>query len=302
MGRERRAGRGRRQRSSPPGRACRRRGPARRHWPGEGARHNAARAIGGLLARGGWSAPEAKLFIQAVAKAAGDEEWQDRERAVSDSFDTVARGDRTTGLPTLAEAVGEKVARRAFEWLGLSARRRAPGNGTDPADDWRSRCIRGDYGEILPIIANALIAMRADPTLKEIVALDEMMRAPIFMHPIGGKAPGFTPRPVTDADVTLLQEALQHAGLPRLTKDCVHQAVDVRAVECAFHPVRDYLNALEWDGAPRLPTWLAKYFGADEGEYGATIGTMFMVAMVARVFKPGVKADYMPCSRASRGR
>src|SRR4051794_33629514 len=50
-----------------------------RHWPGEGARHNAARAIGGLLARGGWSAPEAKLFIQAVAKAAGDEEWQDRD-------------------------------------------------------------------------------------------------------------------------------------------------------------------------------------------------------------------------------
>jgi len=100
-----------------------------------------------------------------------------------------------------------------------------------------------DDGKPLPILANALIALRGDPRLKEIVALDEMLRAPILKHSVSGSSPDFALRPVTDEDVTEIQEMLQHAGLLRLTKDCAHQAVDLRAVECRFHPVRDYLNA-----------------------------------------------------------
>jgi predicted P-loop ATPase len=73
----------------------------------------------------------------------------------------------------------------------------------------------------------------------------------------------------------------------------VHQAVDLRARERAFHPVREYLHSLEWDGTERLPTWLACYLGAEDNEYTRRIGPMFLEMMVARVIEPGCKADYM---------
>jgi predicted P-loop ATPase len=60
-----------------------------------------------------------------------------------------------------------------------------------------------------------------------------------------------------------------------------------------FHPVREYLDGLKWDGTPRLATWLSYYLGADESEYVETVGKAFFIALVARIFKLGCKQDYM---------
>jgi predicted P-loop ATPase len=145
---------------------------------------------------------------------------------------------------------------------------------------------------------NVMLALRNDPRISELFAYDDMLRVPILRAPV----PGIfmqdydadpLPRPVRDADVTALQEWLQRAGIETLGKDVVHQAVDQRARERWFHPVRDYLNALMWDGDSRLPTWLSVYLGGVDSEYHRTIGPMFLVMIVARIFAPGCKADYM---------
>jgi predicted P-loop ATPase len=93
--------------------------------------------------------------------------------------------------------------------------------------------------------------------------------------------------------VSQLQERLQHMGMPRIGKEPTHQAVDQRAQERAFHPVPNYLDGLRWDRKPRLDNWLADYLGANRTDYAAGIGRMFFVAMIARIYKPGCKADYM---------
>ena len=102
----------------------------------------------------------------------------------------------------------------------------------------------GESGRPLAILANALIALRA--VMPNAFAFDEMLRAPLLMQALEDK-PGFTPRPVTDVDVGIVQDRLQHLGLKRLSKDVTHQAVEIRAHECRFHPVRDYLEDLKWD-------------------------------------------------------
>ena len=111
----------------------------------------------------------------------------------------------------------------------------------------------------------------------------------------------FQPRPCTDVDVGIAQERLQQLGLKRVSKDVVHQAVEIRSHECRFHPVRDYLESLCWDGIERLPGLFPLYFGADDTEYARAVGHMFLVSMVARIFEPGCKADHLPVIEGHQG-
>lgn len=166
-----------------------------------------------------------------------------------------------------------------------------------PRPGWIKNCQKNQNGEPLPNLANGLLALREDARLRDLFAYDEMLRAAILTQPVPSRnieeIPEMLPRAIRDTDVTAVQEMLQLAGLRRISKDAIHQAVDLRAQERAFHPVRDYLNALVWDGKPRLRSCLSRYFGAEDSPYTAQIGTMFMIAMVARIFEPGAKCDYM---------
>jgi predicted P-loop ATPase len=162
---------------------------------------------------------------------------------------------------------------------------------------WIKKCIVG-RGEPLPILANALIALEA--TMPATFGYDEMMRAPILLVPLKPEA-GFIPRTVGDVDVGLVQEKLQHLGLRRITKDTVHQAVDIRASERRFHPVRNYLNSLRWDGKARMAKFACVYLGSEPTPYADQIGSMFLISMVARIFDPGCKVDHMLVLEGSQG-
>src|SRR5205823_6384750 len=127
-------------------------------------------------------------------------------------------------------------------------KKRSSGNGHDaaPPPPWLGHCLKSETNKPISVLANALLALRHEPTLKDLFAYDQMLCAPMLVRPLDSE-PDFTMRPVTDVDVTLLQERLQYLGLTRLSKDITHQAVDARAEELSFHPVRDYLTTLTWD-------------------------------------------------------
>jgi predicted P-loop ATPase len=60
-----------------------------------------------------------------------------------------------------------------------------------------------------------------------------------------------------------------------------------------FHPVRDYLSGLWWDGEPRIDRLFIDYLGAEDTAYTRTVTRKMLVAAVARVSCPGVKFDEM---------
>jgi predicted P-loop ATPase len=195
-------------------------------------------------------------------------------------------------------ACEEADAKRASELAARALskqRRERNGNGsaTDHATkpDWLKKCIKGTKGQgPVPNLANVMIALRGSPSLVHAFAYDEMLRTTMLLQEKGRR---IEPRPVQDTDIYRLQEYVQRAGLKNVAAEAVHAAVDLRGRECAFHPVLDYLNALKWDDSPRLENWLARYLGAEVTAYTAQIGQMFLISMVARIFKPGCKADYM---------
>jgi predicted P-loop ATPase len=169
--------------------------------------------------------------------------------------------------------------------------------GRDESTAWLAKCVT-ENGRPLPILANALVAMQA--LMPQVFGYDEMLRAPMLMLPLKNES-GFMPRAVRDVDVGLVQEKLQHLGLKRISKDTVHQAVDMHAHDRPFHPVRYYLDGLIWDRKPRLSKLLPAYFGAPAGVYAEKIGAMFLISMVARVYAPGSKVDHMPVLEGPQG-
>jgi hypothetical protein len=151
----------------------------------------------------------------------------------------------------------------------------------EKARNWKGK-LMDTKTAIASNLANAMLGLSHDSALVNALGYDDMLCTTMLMHPLFTSDPAFVPRPVTDADVAAIQKFLQEAGMKRLGRDTTHQAVEARARERAFHPIRDYLNNLKWDRKARLGTWLNVYLGAEENEYTEQIGTMFLISMVAR--------------------
>lgn len=105
----------------------------------------------------------------------------------------------------------------------------------------------------------------------------------------------FTVRRVENNDLTMLEAHLERKESVNPGETKIAKAVEAVGLKNKFHPVRDYFDSLKWDGVPRLVTWLKDYAKAvtEPEAYLAKIGTMWLVAGVARVFEPGIKFDHM---------
>lgn len=173
-----------------------------------------------------------------------------------------------------------------------------PGKLRQPGDDFRNRWQDFETGKPAANLLNARIAVEA--LWPSHFAYDEMLGATVLRESLAPQS-GFQPRPLRDTDVLYVQERLQQAGLKKLSNEDTHRAIDRRAQICRFHPVRDYLDGLAWDGKARLNNLFPDYFGTVRSEYTESIGPMFLISMVARVMDPGCKADHMPIIEGPQG-
>ncbi|MBY0474200.1 MAG: hypothetical protein K2Q13_03950 [Nitrosomonas sp.] len=82
----------------------------------------------------------------------------------------------------------------------------------------------------------------------------------------------------------------------------IREAAEALAHANGFHPVRDYLRSLKWDGVPRADDWICDYIGAPKSAYVMRVSRWFLMGMVARVMEPGVKFDCCLVLEGSQGR
>ena len=123
-------------------------------------------------------------------------------------------------------------------------------------------------------LANVVTALSIRPELAGCVAFDEMAGGTVLRQPLPGQPANFTaPRPWHDHDTTHLQDWLQcTCGMTRVGREAVYDGVDAVARATSFHPVRDYLEGLVWDGMPRLSAWLTTYLSVAPSDYAAQPG------------------------------
>lgn len=68
-----------------------------------------------------------------------------------------------------------------------------------------------------------------------------------------------------------------------------------------FHPVRELLDSLTWDGKEHIRSLLPECLGAEDSDYTYQVMRLWMLGAVSRVYKPGNKFDYTIILQGSQG-
>jgi predicted P-loop ATPase len=142
------------------------------------------------------------------------------------------------------------------------------------------------------ILANAITAFRLAPEWQSVLSYDTFALATQVRHAPPWEGTGPTERAWSPLDDVLAANWLQHNGIT-VGLDTTQMAVEAVAQDACYHPIRDYLNGLNWDGEARIATWLSTYLGVERSPYSEAVGARFLIGAVARVMKPGCKADCM---------
>lgn len=183
------------------------------------------------------------------------------------------------------------------------------GGGDAGADDWKGKLTRTREGFVEGTLHNLLQIIEHDERLAGLFWLNEssnqvlLNRDPPWQ---GGSRDEFT-----DADSCELAAWLQDPDkyYCRCKDDTVLKAVISVARRHRRHPIRDFLNALEWDGTPRVETMLVDLFGAPDNSYSRRAALCFAVGAVARMLwvdpkQPfvGAQVDFMLVLEGEQGK
>lgn len=78
-------------------------------------------------------------------------------------------------------------------------------------------------------------------------------------------------------------------------------ATVLAARENGFHPIREYLEGVAWDGVERIDRLFVDYLGTEDNVYTRQVARLMMIAAVARVFEPGCKWDHAVILEGAQG-
>lgn len=157
---------------------------------------------------------------------------------------------------------------------------------------WKDRLLKaGKRPE--KVITNALIPLREAPQLKGLLSFDGEKLATVFNRaPPWDRDSDWKPRYWKDNDDIHFVEWLQRHQI-MISHKLAGNAAESVAQDHTFYPIKEYLLGLEWDGKPRIDTWLEDFLGVESSEYISAIGPRWLISAVARIMEPGCKADCM---------
>lgn len=187
-----------------------------------------------------------------------------------------------------------------------------PADADNQRQPWRRDLVWGDDG-LKVTKHNMILILENDQPWKGVLAYDEFARQVVKRSapPYGG-----VPGPMGDHDDAELAAWFERKDTYRLSvpTTTAREAALAVAHRHKFHPVRDYLDSLKWDGEVRIPSFFEKYCGVKAAdpeqpelehavprEVIKKFALNFFIASVARIYKPGCKADLMLVLEGEQG-
>lgn len=69
----------------------------------------------------------------------------------------------------------------------------------------------------------------------------------------------------------------------------------------AYHPIKEKIESIKWDGKKRIDKFLANIMKCDNGIYAREVSRMIFYGGISRIYNPGCKFDYMPILVGEQG-
>ena len=154
--------------------------------------------------------------------------------------------------------------------------------------------------KLIQSVKNFEIALDNDNRLKGKIKFDEFSQQTYLMGNTPWEASRNNYRAWSSFDDSALFAILQSDyGLN--SRNDYFDALKNVAMRNRFHPVRDLLNSLKWDGQGHIRGLLPDYLGAEDTEYTYQVWRLWMLGAVARIFQPGCKFDYTVIFQGRQG-
>lgn len=154
-----------------------------------------------------------------------------------------------------------------------------PAVSAEAPADWKTTLTTSKQGAVKNTFANLTTIIRHTEACQSL-RLNEMTRAPELA---GARC--------TDPGLSAIREQIERAWGFSPGADSVAAAVALVASERPYHPVRDYLGGLRWDGIERMETVAINVLGAEDTRITRTMLWCWFVSAVARALRPGCKVD-----------
>lgn len=160
---------------------------------------------------------------------------------------------------------------------------------TDDEEGLRAKLNRDRKGNPESDVFNCLLVLKQDPALKGKIRLDEFAHRLVVIDDLPWRGKDETPY-WTDTDDACLRNYFATKYLIK-GKGIIDDALQEVTQANKFHPVREYLTGLTWDGTCRVDTLFIDYIGAEDTEYIRAVTRKWMCGAIARVMVPGIKFD-----------
>lgn len=69
----------------------------------------------------------------------------------------------------------------------------------------------------------------------------------------------------------------------------------------AYHPIKEKIESIKWDGKKRIDKFLINIMRCDDGIYAREVSRMIFYGGISRIYNPGCKFDYMPILVGEQG-
>lgn len=165
-------------------------------------------------------------------------------------------------------------------------------------DDIRTDLEKTDKGNVKQSIKNCMTVLYRDPMLKGTIRRNELTGKTDIVGDYKWKR---NPTPsITDVDTFQIQRYMEETYGLRNDR-IINKAIAIVASENGYHPIKDFLEGLKWDGVRRIKHAMTKYLGVDDDDYAEALMKLLLMAAIKRIYEPGCKYDIMVCIVGGQG-